>query len=77
MQNLSPMSVCIRFGNNVRFFRLARGISQEELAHEADSNRTYISDLERGTRNPSLEVVERIAKALNVTMGDLLDVDHQ
>ena len=70
------MSICIRFGKNVRFFRLARGISQEELAHEADSNRTYISDLERGTRNPSLEVVERIAIALNVTMGDLLDIDQ-
>jgi len=71
------MDVCIRFGKNVRFYRLALGISQEELAHEADSNRTYISDLERGTRNPSLEVIERIAKALNVSMGDLLDVDHQ
>ena len=71
------MDICIRFGRNVRFHRLALGISQEELAHEADSNRTYISYLERGTRNPSLEVIERIAKALNVSMGDLLDVDHQ
>lgn len=60
----------------MRFYRLALEISQEELAHEADSNRTYISDLERGTRNPSLEVVERIAKALKVSMGELLDVDH-
>lgn len=47
--------------------------SQEELAHEADSNRTYISDVERGTRNPSIEVVERIAKALGVSIGSLLD----
>ena len=61
----------------MRFYRLQLGVSQEELAHESDSNRTYISDLERGTRNPSLEVVERIARALNVSMGDLLDVDHQ
>ena len=66
------MNVCIRFGKNVRFYRLALGVSQEELAHDADSNRTYISDLERGTRNPSLEVVERIAKSLNVSMGCLL-----
>jgi len=63
----------VRFGKNVRFYRLKLGISQEELAHVADSNRTYISDLERGTRNPSLEVVERIARALQVSMGDLLD----
>ena len=57
----------------MRKARLKRGFSQEELAYQADSNRTYISDVERGTRNPSIEVVERIAKALSVTMGDLLD----
>ena len=71
------MNICIRFGKNVRFYRLQLGVSQEELAHGSDSNRTYISDLERGTRNPSLEVVERIARALNVSMGDLLYVDRQ
>ena len=43
------------------------------LAFEARSNRTYISDVERGTRNPSIEVVQRIANALGVTMGELLD----
>jgi len=62
-----------KFGKRVRQVRLEKGFSQEELAHEADSNRTYISDVERGTRNPSIEVVERIAKALCVKMGDLLD----
>ena len=46
--------------------------SKEELAHEADSNRTYISDVERGGL-PSIIVVERIAKALGKSMGDLLD----
>ena len=67
------MDISQKFGKRVRKARKARGVSQEELAHEADSNRTYISDVERGTRNPSIEVVERIAKALNVTMGSLLD----
>lgn len=57
----------------MRDARLAKGVSQEELAHEAGSNRTYISDVERGKRNPSIEVVERIAKALCTTMGRLLD----
>lgn len=47
--------------------------SKEELAHEADSNRTYISDVERGGLTPSIIVVERIAKALGKSMGDLLD----
>ena len=67
------MDICLKFGKRVRKARKAHNLSQEELAHEADSNRTYISDVERGTRNPSIEVVERIAKALNVTMGSLLD----
>ena len=67
------MDICSKFGKRVRKARKQLGISQEELAHESDSNRTYISDVERGTRNPSIEVVERIAKALGVTMGSLLD----
>lgn len=67
------MDICQKFGKRVRKARKANNLSQEELAHEADSNRTYISDVERGTRNPSIEVVERIAKALNVTLGSLLD----
>ena len=67
------MDIREKFGKRVRDCRLELGISQEELAHDADSNRTYISDVERGTRNPSIEVVERIAKALQVTMGSLLD----
>lgn len=67
------MDVKERFGRNVRRRRLELGISQEELAHEAESNRTYISDVERGTRNPSIEVVERIAIALDVSIGSLLN----
>ena len=65
--------VSVKFGKKVRKARLEKGFSQEELAHEADSNRTYISDVERGERNPSIEFVERTAEALCVKMGDLLD----
>ncbi len=67
------MDIRKKFGKRVRKFRLEKDLSQEELAHEADSNRTYISDVERGTRNPSIVVVERIAKALDKPIGDLLD----
>lgn len=67
------MDIRQKFGKRVRKLRLDRGLSQEELAHEAGSNRTYISDVERGRRNPSIIVVERIAIALGRSMGDLLD----
>ncbi|ARP44653.1 Regulatory protein MunI (plasmid) [Geobacillus thermodenitrificans] len=49
------------------------GISQEELAFRCGLHRTYISDIERGTRNVSLENIERIAHALNVPPKDLFD----
>jgi len=53
--------------------RLALGWSQEELAHRTGIHRTYISGLERASRNPSLDVVERIAAALHVAVNQLLE----
>jgi len=49
---------------NVRKLRKAKGLSQEELALDADMKRTYLSDLERGTRNPSVRALGRLAAAL-------------
>ena len=62
-------------GRNVRAARLARGLSQEQLAFEAEMKRSYLNDLERGTRNPSVRALGRLAKALGVEAADLL-VDH-
>jgi len=59
-------------GRNVRAARLARGLSQEQLAFEAEMKRSYLSDLERGTRNPSVRALGRLAKALGVGPADLL-----
>lgn len=59
-------------GANIRKARKAKGISQEELALEAGMKRSYVSDLERGTRNPSVRAVGRLAAALDVEPGDLL-----
>ena len=67
------MDVHDRLARNLRKLRQSKDWSQEELAHEANIHRTYISDLERAARNPSIEVVDRIAKALNASMGELLD----
>lgn len=67
------MDVHDRLARNLRRLRQARDWSQEELAHHADIHRTYVSDLERGRRNPSIEVIERLAKGLDVKLGELLD----
>jgi len=52
--------------------RLARGLSQEELAGKANLHRTYVGSVERGERNISLVNVERLAKALGMTVCELL-----
>ena len=60
-------------GQRVRDYRSILGYSQERLAHEASINRTYIATLEAGERNPSLDLLVRLAKALEVPLGELVD----
>ncbi|MDO8795456.1 MAG: helix-turn-helix transcriptional regulator [Vicinamibacterales bacterium] len=59
------------FGTRIRELRNAAGLSQEELADRADVHWTYLSDLERGRQSPTLDVVNRVAKALRVTIASL------
>jgi transcriptional regulator with XRE-family HTH domain len=66
------MSIQSIFGNNVRRIRESRGWSQEELSEQSELHRTYISGIERGTRNPTLEIVDKIAAALDVNPSFLL-----
>ena len=61
-----------QFGTAVRAARASLGWSQERLAQEAGLDRTYISGVERGRRNPSLLTQQRIATALRVTLAQLL-----
>jgi len=58
---------------NLRAFRRVKDWSQEELAEQAATDRTYISDLERGLRNPSLKTLARLAFVLEANIGDLCD----
>ena len=67
------MGIQARLAKNLRRLRTEKGLSQESLAFEAKIHRTYISDLERGSRNPTITVVERLAKALAVSVGKLVD----
>jgi transcriptional regulator with XRE-family HTH domain len=63
--------VLVSFGNAVRRARLQRGISQEELAHQAGIDRSYMSSVERGGQNVGLMIMARIAGALDMAVAEL------
>lgn len=65
-------SVVRHFAFRLREVRVAQGLSQEALADRADLHRTYVGSIERAERNVSLVNVERLAKALNMTVCELL-----
>lgn len=67
------MDLVSRLGKRVRILRIEAKLSQEELAFRAGMKRSYLSDLERGTRNPSVRALERLAVALQVHPTKLLD----
>ena len=58
--------------NNLATLRAAKKLSQEELGHMADVDRTYVSQIERGLGNPSINVLVRLATVLEVDLVDLL-----
>ena len=66
------MDIRQRLGRNVRALREAKGWSQEDYADRAGIHRTYVSDIERGRRNPTITVVEKLAAPLEVPAGELL-----
>lgn len=67
------MDIRQRLARNLRRLRQEKGLSQEGFAHEAGLHRTYVSDIERGARNPTITVVEKLAASLGVPAGRLLD----
>lgn len=62
-------------GRNVKQHREAKGLSQEQLAFEADLHRTYVSGVERGIRNPTVLIVPKLANALGVEPSKLLELN--
>lgn len=61
------------FGDRLRELRQESGwASQEDFAHHADIDRTYISGIERGVRNPTLDMIVKLARALGVAPSELL-----
>ena len=66
------MGILDVLSKNLRDYRKKTGMSQEKLAFEAGLHRTYVSGIERGVRNPSVESLEKIAKQLKVPVWKLL-----
>ena len=62
----------LRLGKNVRRLRTAMDVSQERFGHDSGLDRTYVSGIERGVRNPTVMVLERLAIALKVDLHELL-----
>ena len=67
------MQIQKRLGANIRQLRDQKNWSQEELAERTGLHRTYISSLERGLRNPTVIVLEKIARAYNVPLAKLVE----
>lgn len=65
------MKIELQLGMRIKYLRKRRGWSQEDLALNADLNKNYLSDLERGVRNPTLRVMEKIANALEIDLSEL------
>lgn len=66
------VEIRLRLARNLRRLREQKGWSQEKFAFEANIHRTYVSDIERGARNPTITVVEKLAAPLGVTVSELL-----
>lgn len=66
------MTIEKQLGMRIRYLRNQKKWSQEDLALEANINKNYISDLERGMRNPTLKIIEKIAIALEISLEELM-----
>ena len=67
------MTINKQLGYRIRYLRQNKGLSIEALALEAEINRNYLGDLERGMRNPTVVVLNKIAKALEVDLSTLFE----
>ncbi|WP_194775022.1 helix-turn-helix domain-containing protein [Pararhodonellum marinum] len=67
------MDIKEKFGLKLKTLRKEKGLSQEKLAERSGLNRSYISGIEQGKRNVSLEVMEKLVEALGAGIGELVD----
>lgn len=67
------MSIQVKFGQRIKELRNQIGLSQEALANKAEIDRTYITDVENGRRNISIQNIEKLAEALQISLKDFFD----
>ncbi|WP_196990038.1 helix-turn-helix domain-containing protein [Panacibacter microcysteis] len=67
------MDIKLKVGQRVRELRKQRELSQEGLAYKAEVDRTYVTDIENGRRNVSLEIMERLINALDVSITEFFN----
>ncbi len=67
------MDISTQFGKRIRQLRQKNHWTIEDLSFEANINRNYIGDLERGKRNPTLKIIKKIADALKISLKDLFE----
>ena len=67
------MTINKKFGKRVRQVRKDLGLSQEELGFKSGLHRTYISDIERGSKNPTIVTVDTLAKALDMSISEVFE----
>lgn len=77
MKRTHPDELRETLARNIRLLRAEKGLSQEALAFDSGINRTYVSDVERGIRNISLDNISRLAKALGVPAWRLLKQEER
>lgn len=70
------MNLKENFGHKIKFLREQKGYSIEYLANIANIDRTYISDIEKGKRNVSLLIIEKLSKALEVNIQELFNYEE-
>lgn len=70
------MDIKLKIGHRIKELRKELGLSQEGLAYKAEVDRTYVTDVENGRRNVSVEILERLITALEVSFAEFFNVKN-
>ena len=73
MPDLPTMNIKLKVGQRIRELRKELKLSQEALAYKAEVDRTYVTDVENGRRNVSVEILEKLIRTLNVSIADFFN----